>query len=88
MESDKVSAHEKAVEAAIIAGSRRYDEGDADWDEQYRAAISAYLAAMRQEGWIMVPTIHATLEEAQKLLKDARKGFDDAIALAEQENSK
>lgn len=52
-------AHAKAVEAAWCAAYDAYEEASEYpmWCPGIDAAITAYLAAMRAEGWVMVPVV-------------------------------
>lgn len=54
-------AHAKAVEAAVVAhwgdcytNNPRLQK---DFEKDMQLAITAYLAAMRAEGWVMVPVV-------------------------------
>lgn len=65
-----MDAHAKAVEAARLAVNER---------RGIPVAITAYLAAMRAEGWVMVP-VEPTLEMLQDGYDAGRAAYRNGIS--------
>lgn len=74
-----IDAHAKAVEAA--ANWYQYEMSSSREDAAYfaSAVVTAYLAAMRAEGWVMVPR-EPTLEMLQDGYDAGRKAYHNGIS--------